>query len=1423
MSIFRRSILYILMLLLCFTTWARNERDTLGVGTRMTFSENLGQWDDQILFRSQMKAATLFLEKDRFTIVVQHPDNSNLHHHPALNNEDKRYRQHAYQVLFVGAKTQHVEGGQKHEDYENYFIGKDRRRWKGGVGIYDDVNYRDLYPGIDLKVYSAANAMKYDFIVAPGANPSDICMRYEGVDGTRLQNGNIVVKTSVLDIVELRPYAYQMVDGHEVEVEARYILKNDEARIQVGRYDATRPLIIDPYLYFSTYTGSTSDNWGTTAAYDAHKNVYTSGVSFFQGYPYSLGAFDSTYNGNADVGIFVFSPDGSQRRYATYLGGNYGDMPHSLFVNDLDELVIFGTTGSDNFPTTPTAYDTSFNGGTPIQYESNAINYPNGSDIFVSRFSNDGRRLLASTYVGGAGNDGLNYENYYNANNTLIMLGNDSLYYNYGDGARGELITDDLANIYVGSTTKSANFPVTSNSFRPFYSGGQDGVVFKLDYNLSNLLWSSYIGGYGDDAVYSIDVDNEYNLLVCGGTNSINFPTTSNAYNTSYNGGSADGFIAKISYHGNMLMASTLFGSSSYDQCYFVRTGKRNDAFVFGQTTASGTTLVHNATYNTPNSGQFLARFTPELDSLIWSTVFGTGSGEPNISPTAFAADVCDRVYAAGWGRKFCGYYLAGQTIPWNTYGTWGMPITPDAYQSTTDGQDFYVFSIDDAASQQVYGSFFGEIHGLNDNYGGTDHVDGGTSRFDRCATLYQSVCASCGGTDAFPTTAGVWSTTNNASNCNNAVFRLNVNNDFPVADFVQPPTQCAPVFNYQFEFTGRADRVQWTFGDGSAAQTIRNGSFNVRHTYLSPGMYTVRLVAYMDTGCCGTDTIEHQILVLGNRSSWLDTLSVCPGNPIQIGLTPTINSTYRWITGAVSDSTIANPYCSSDGHYTLLVSNITNSCVDTVHQIVTLGHANFSITGDTASCSSPLTFAVNCQGSQIHYFWSHHDNFSDTINTNTLLPNITIDLDTSMTLYVHVVDQLGCEETDSIHVRFYSVVDTLITTPTSCPDNCDGTITSLSTGFAVRPYSYACDNTPLTDSVARDLCPGDHTMLFTDANGCHVEKHATIVAPPQPTVSATVTHVPCRDGNTGAIQLAVSGNAPPYTFLWADDSSTSNSRSQLTVGLYIVTITDSNGCHFDDTVEVRDMANLSVEAQFISNTCEDDCSGRASAIVTGGTAPFSYAWSNGETTSDAEHLCDGTSHFIVTDANGCVEGDSVFIDTQHSFADVNAWADTDVVFINGSTGLHVTTIPNGSYSWYPAGPLDNASSPNPVATLTDTTIFVVTVTDSVGCTYNDTVRVCCINVNCGEENIFIPNAFTPNDDGKNDQLCFRGEWVREFYIAIFTRWGEMVYESHDINACWDGRYKNNLCLPGVYTYYCKVSCEAGMENQFKGDITLIR
>lgn len=1237
------------------------QKDTVRyTGNRIGLSENRGQWDHRIFFATQMRGGAMFVERNALMIVVQGQPNIDIDTEiPEHFHHQRGYRHHAYRMLFAGSNDDcRPQGSAVLDDYENYYIGHDPSHWATHVRRYGYVVYPNIYDNITLKLYGAEYAIKYDFVVHPGGNPTDIRIQYEGTEQMRIANGNLVIKTSVNEVVEQRPYAYQLINGDTITINARYRLKDSLVTFIVGEYDTTRTLIIDPTLIFSTYTGSGADNWGTTATYDSYKNTYTAGLVFGIGYPVSVGAYDNNYSDNADIGIFKFDTTGSQRLFATYLGGSQADMPHSMYVNKFDELLIFGTTGSADFPTSAEAFDTCFNGGSELAYLCfynseyyRDIYYPNGSDIFVSHFSSDGCNLLASTYIGGSKNDGLNYRSRYNDNPVTIMQGNDSLYHNYGDGARGEIITDNQNNVYIGSTTFSYDFPTTDGAWQRVSGGQQEGVLLKLDHNLRNLLWSTYIGGIGDDAIYSIDCDEAYNVVACGGTNSMGLPFPDSSIQSTYGGGSADGLVVKISADGDSLLGATYYGSPSYDQCYFVRCGKHNDVFLYGQTQAEGSTMVYNATYNTPGAGMLLARLSDDLQSRVWSTVFGTPNETPNLSPTAFAADICDRVYAVGWGRDFVGY----NGVQWNTAGTWNMATTGDAYQDSTDGQDFYIICLDNTASQMEYATFFGELHQDNED-GGGDHVDGGTSRIDRLATLYQSVCASCGGHDDFPTTENVWAQHNGSTNCNNALFRFNIHDDFPVAEFIAPPAGCAP-YTVQFHNTGRGDDFEWTFGDGDESTET-----NPTHIFTSAGEYTVRLVANKINGCKSSDTMAATIKVIGSTpiSHHYD---VCDGDQLQIGTIPFSGCSYHWHGGTVSDSTIANPFVTETGVYIMEVSSTDAPCV----------------------------------------------------------------------------------EIDTFHVVFRNLIDTIIITPPSCPGGHDGSATAIPSSDSLT-LNYTWDGIT-TSSNRYDGLSDDgatHTLHVSD-NNC--EKSITFSVPPLPRPVVTHTHTAqiCNDC-TGSIQLTIDGDGY-YSSVW-NDGATGLWRDSLCAGTYHVTICDSNGCDYHDSATIR----------------------------------------------------------VITPTE-----------------EIQAWADDTVLFVGNQTRLHVTESVGATYLWQPEEGLDNPMSANPLATPTGDITYTAMRFDTTGCQYTASVTIKCSVIECGESQLFIPNAFTPNDDGMNDQLCFRGENVSSFHIAIFSRWGEKVYESYNPSDCWDGRFNGNTCLPGVYYYYCHIRCANNQENDLKGDITLIK
>ena len=252
-----------------------------------------------------------------------------------------------------------------------------------------------------------------------------------------------------------------------------------------------------------------------------------------------------------------------------------------MFVNENNELYVYGTTSSTNFAVTPGAYDTTFNGGDSYTLTSTVI-FENGSDIVIAKFSDDGSNLLACTYVGGSRNDGLNTAS--------------DLRKNYADEVRGEIILDGQSNVYVASCTQSANFPVTAGVLDSTYNGSpQDGCIVKFSHDLSTLIWGTYLGGSANDAAYSLVQASDNSIYVCGGTTSTDLPTSTTAYQPQYGGGDNDGFVAHINPNATQILHLTYLGKDNYDQAYQVKLDRFDHPHIFGQTYASGMAWVHNA------------------------------------------------------------------------------------------------------------------------------------------------------------------------------------------------------------------------------------------------------------------------------------------------------------------------------------------------------------------------------------------------------------------------------------------------------------------------------------------------------------------------------------------------------------------------------------------------------------------------------------------------------------------------------------------------------------------------------------------------------------------------------------------------------------------------------------------------------------
>lgn len=664
---------------------------------------------------------------------------------------------------------------------------------------------------------------------------------------------------------------------------------------------------IDPQLIFSGYSGSTADNWGCTATYDASGNTLLVGIAFDIGFPVRAGSYQRGFLGGCDLGISKFSPDGRQLLASTYLGGGGQDVPHSVVCNKNGDLIIFGTTGSNNFPVTNAS---RFSGGALVNpYEENIMVYEGGSDFFVARLTPNLSSLSASTYLGGTSNEGVN-----GCRRGFAA--------NYGDEFRGAVDVDSAGNIYVCGLTYSNNFPMV-NAFQRNYGGNGDGVMCMLNPSMG-VQFSTYIGGSGIDLLNGLTVDARGRIGFCGATASADLPTTSQAYQrdaatttATFGTGTLDAFAGVFSARFSRREYLTYSGSSNYDQAYFCDFDRYGSLLIMGQSTGDLPYLTPSPAGN-PNGGLFIQRFDSAGSRLTMSFRFGSLVRRPNLSPTAFQVDRCGQIYFAGWGGSIpggCSY------ISTNTNN---LPVTRDAVRSQTDGADFYICVLQPNASGLKYASYFGS------NGAAVEHVDGGTSRFDPAGFIYEAVCAGCGGSSDFPSTQGVYSIRNRSDNCNMAAFKVDLAPLYVPFTARLLPNDICPGETFQIIHTGVGSTPNGfvDFGDGNQGPLTASP---MTHQYANPGSYSIFLRGE-GPGCPNLDTVRLPIHVKEGVSIPPDTLvPYCLGDtvPIRLGDSPAF---VRWRPGLFLDRDTGTSVSSApayDINYQLIYTNRITGCRD--------------------------------------------------------------------------------------------------------------------------------------------------------------------------------------------------------------------------------------------------------------------------------------------------------------------------------------------------------------------------------------------------------------------------------------------------------------------------------------------------------------
>ncbi|TMH84546.1 MAG: hypothetical protein E6H44_14885 [Betaproteobacteria bacterium] len=560
----------------------------------------------------------------------------------------------ALRISFAGANPRpRVTGLEELPGKANYFIGNDPAKWRTNVPTYAKVRYTDLYPRIDLLYYGNQRQLEYDLVVRPGADPTRIVLDIQGADRLQVDaQGDLVLQTTVGPIRQRKPVIYQEIDGVRKDIPGGYVLKGEhQVGYKVAAYDASQPLVIDPILSYSTYLGGSNEDRDTRIAVDAAGNAYVAGETVSSNFPTTAGAFQTTFGGGVfgagDVFVTKLNPTGSALVYSTYLGGSSSDAGYGIAVDAAGNAYVTGGTGSTDFPTTIGAFQTTKGGGF--------------RDAFVTKLNPTGSALVYSTYLGGSGDDygeGIKLDAAGNAYVTggtgstvfpttagafqrtfggpvfgagdvfvtkLNPTGSALVYSTYLGGSSSDagygIAVDAAGNAYVTGGTGSTDFPTTIGAFQTTKGGGfRDAFVTKLNPTGSALVYSTYLGGSGNDYGYGIAVDTLGNAYVTGVTFSTDFPTTPGAIQTTFGGGGGffrggDAFVTKLNPTGSALVYSTYLGGLGSDTGFAIALEYPN-AYVTGHTLSRNFPTTTGA-FQTMHGGGFQDAFVTKIADIM--------------------------------------------------------------------------------------------------------------------------------------------------------------------------------------------------------------------------------------------------------------------------------------------------------------------------------------------------------------------------------------------------------------------------------------------------------------------------------------------------------------------------------------------------------------------------------------------------------------------------------------------------------------------------------------------------------------------------------------------------------------------------------------------------------------------------------------
>lgn len=1129
------------------------------------------------------------------------------------------------------------------------------------VKEYTKVTYKNIYDNIDVAYYASAQAgIKYDIIVKPHADPHQIKLHWSGADNIFINNeGHLVIQTSLNKFTESIPKVYQNINGKIVDVKARYAINGTTVSFELGTlpdgrqaWDPEHSLVIDPWV---TYYGGNGGEYGCSVTNDPAGNVLLVGYTASPNFPTSVGAFQFAFGGGTGDAFVVKMDPAGNRLYATHIGGTLIDLGRGITCDNLGNTYITGRTVSTDFPVGAIL-------GNVVHQNTQAGGSTYGTDAYLFKLDPAGMRLWA-TYYGGTKDE------------------------------HGYDVTTDGSNVYLYGETESANAIATVGSFQPAINGtAMDVFVAKFAAN-GALVWGTYIGGTNAEAANSgITCDATGAIYISGSTSSTNFPVL--AGHQMANGGANDAFIFKFSPAGVRLWASYYGGTGSEGGSYGggITADGIGNIIIVGSTTSTNA-IASPGAYQLTNGGStdtYIVKFN-NTGARLWGTFLGGNNLE---WPAGVATDNKNNIYVYG---------------EWEDTNAGNYPISACAYQTAFGGVEDQYIAKYDATGKQLCFTYMG---GTGEDEIEYSHGEGSICVFGDLLYITGMM------PNGYPTTAGSFQPLyggggNDAiiaqvcSNiCEPKVLGLNYSTTTTCINTM--PVTFTPSYNVVCDTTGY--KFLWTFTGGTPATSTLPKPVV---TYSSPGFYNVKFVL---STLCKKDSVLNTVIVNPcTINASVASASICPGSCTTItavGSSGVAPYTYSWNTGATTSSINVCPTTATD--YSVMVTDANGNFAGTVSKI-TLRSVSAAVSTVNISCTTSGSATVTTSSGTPPYIYSWSTGLA-TGPTSVLYSSIT-GLATG-NYAVTVTDNFGCTISAPFTITGTSPASAAFTNPPACVGSA---VTFTNTG-TTGTYSWNISSPVNVSGTTVNftyifLTAGAYSITHSvTTSGCTntVSQNITVTNCTGPNVTATGSSI-CP-GNCGTAIASGSGGTNPYTYSWSNGGTTQNiNPCPVATTTYTVTIRDTGGNTSTSTAVVTVNPAVNIGVNTTNTTCSGGTNGSSVVNPGGGTSPYTYSWSNSQTTQTATGLTQGTYTVKVTDSKGCTSTSTTIITSPPSLigqftkgtANCIACGCKEWIMVSATGGTNPY-----SYSW-PDGYVDRYK--NNLCSGT----YAVKVTDKNGCSIN--------------------------------------------------------------------------------------------------------